>query len=368
MVTLTLLFGAARVSAQSPALPPSPAATPPAAPQADADIIRNGQGSLVFVEGQHGAGSGFICTMGGQKYLFTNAHVMAGNIPVTLTLLDRSPIQVGAAASAVGHDMVRFAVASTQPAFNLLEHAGENLLVGDEVLVLGNAQGARVINPIVGKIVGLGPNLVEVDAPFQPGNSGSPIIQKKTGRVVGIATYVTEDHDDRDGPPGRPPPAGKKNAKPPTGPPPERKLRRFGYRLDSVQNWQDIAWPEFQAEAVALKQVDERTEDILSLIREVNEHKGITPSAQHHTAPVERLLHNYFESIAGRPSPADALRTRQDLLDGLRSLCESDLAEIRPRLRYDCFVREAVERQRFRDGMSKMFDNALKAQSNTTGR
>ncbi len=335
------------------------------APQTDAKIIRNGQGSLVFVVGTHGEGSGFICTMGNGRFLFTNAHVLAGNIPVTLTLLDGSSIRVGAAAVAVGHDMVRFAVAPAQPAFNLLEHVNDALLVGDEVLVLGNAQGARVINPIVGKVVGIGPNLVEVDAPFQPGNSGSPIIQKKTGRVVGIATYVTEEHDDRDPSPEQQKHKGKKKS---DDPPAQRKLRRFGYRLDSVRDWQDIAWPEFQAEAAALKGVDDRTADILWSIQDVSDHKGYVRQGQGHTPPVERIIQSFGEAVAGRPSPTDVLKAKQNLLDGLRLVCQSDVGELRPRLRYDYFVRELTERQHYRDELSRMFDGALKAQSNETRR
>lgn len=368
---LALFLDAGAAAAQQPAPSPTTAASPAsaAAPQTDADVIRNGQGSLVFVEGQHGAGSGFVCAVGTQKFLFTNAHVMAGNIPVTLTLLDGSPIRVGPAAAAVEHDMVRFVVAATQPSFNLLEHTGENLLVGDEVLVLGNAKGARVITPIAGKVVGLGPNLVEVDAPFQPGNSGSPIIQKKTGRVVGIATYATDDSNDLENTPKPSQDSGSKRAATPSdSPPPTRKLRRFGYRLDSVKNWQDIAWPEFQSEAAGLEQVDERTDDILALIHDVSEHKGIVRPGQHHTPPVERLVHSFLEATSSRPSPTDALRARQDLLDGLRRVCQSDLMEVRPKLRYDYFAREATERQRFRDEMARMFENAFKAQSNTTGR
>ncbi len=359
-LVLTLCLAVGPLPAQQPA------AAPP--PQSDADIIRNGPGSLVFIEGTHGAGSGFICAMGNQKFLLTNAHVMAGNTPVTLTLLDGSPIRVGAAGAAVGHDIVRLAVAPAQPAFDLSEHVNDTVLVGDEVLVLGNAKGARVINPIAGKVVGLGPDLVEVDAPFQPGNSGSPIIQKKTGRVVGIATFVTVDKDDLENLPPRTKSSKRKAAEEHEDTAPPKKLRRFGYRLDSVKNWQDVAWPEFQAEAASLASVDERTDDIVAFVREVSEQKGNVRAGQHHTPPVERVINSFLQATAGRPSPTDFLKARQDLLDGLRRVCQSDMAEVRPRLRYDYFSRELTERQRIRDGLSRMFEDAFKAQSNTTGR
>lgn len=350
---VALIFGAGLATAQQP--PSGPV-------QADFDVIRGGQSCLVFVEGHEGAGSGFVCASGGQKFFYTNAHVLAGNTPVTLTLLDGTLLRVGAAGSAVGHDMVRFAVAPTQPAFDALERVNDNLLVGDDVLVLGNAKGARVINPIAGKVVGLGPNLVEVDAPFQPGNSGSPIIQKKSGRVVGVATFVTEDRDELG---ENPRPTARAPA---ATPPPARKLRRFGYRLDSVKAWQDVAWGEFGTEAAGLKAVDERTNDVLALIRDINEHKGTVRSGQRHSLVLDRVLQAFDEATTGHPSPTDELRARQNLLDGLQKLCQNDLADLRPSLRYDYFQREANDRQRVRDALAKMFGEALKAQANRTGR
>ena len=100
----------------------------------------------------------------------------------------------------------------------MLDNLNANVAVGDEVWVLGNAEGAHVVTPIAGKLVGIGPNLVEVDAPFVPGNSGSPIIHKRTGKVIGVATYVIQRA--ADAAPGLSLPTA---------------VRRFGYRV--VINW-----------------------------------------------------------------------------------------------------------------------------------
>ncbi len=51
--------------------------------------------SLVFVEGRAGAGSGFVCDIGGKKFVITNQHVVAGNAEAKFTLLDQSPIRTG---------------------------------------------------------------------------------------------------------------------------------------------------------------------------------------------------------------------------------------------------------------------------------
>ena len=327
-------------------------------------IIQNGQGSLVIVEGHEGSGSGFICEMGGQKFLFTNAHVLAGNSQINFTLLNGQPVRVGGGASAVGHDMVRLEVAPALAALSAAEKVNETLLVGDDVLVLGNEKGARVITPLGGKVVGLGPNLVEVDAPFQPGNSGSPIIQVKTGKVVGIATYVRKERDELSEP-DRPP---QRSGDARTGQPAEEyhapvKLRRFGYRLDSVKAWQPVNWAEFQAEAAMIKKVDGLTKDILGLMQDVDENKGHISTNVHYGTAVQRPLQDFFDALSHHPSPADVLQAKQRLLDSLRRACQTDIAEVRPRLRYDYFQRDAAETQRYRDQLSKEFDEALHSQT-----
>ncbi len=183
-----------------PVIPPKPviAATPvpatprPTPPPADPlELIKKYRDSLVFVTGSEGAGSGFIADMAGKTYLITNAHVAAGVRAATFKTLQGTPVKVGAASVAVGHDIFAMQVAPNAAPFEILRDVENNASIGDEVVVLGNAEGGGVINNIGGRIVGLGPNLVEIDAPFLPGNSGSPIIHLRTSKVVGVATYLT---------------------------------------------------------------------------------------------------------------------------------------------------------------------------------
>src|SRR5204863_3580947 len=137
-----------------------------------------------------------------------------------------------------------------------------------EVVVLGNAEGAGVINPIKGRIVGLGPNLVEVDAPFQPGNSGSPIIHLKTGKVIGVATYLTIRKYDS---------ATKEAIKEPI-------VRRFGYRLDSVKQWQPVNWQTFYAQATEMETIEKLTNDLVAFLQDLGKDGRVSRGA--HTNPV----------------------------------------------------------------------------------
>ncbi len=58
----------------------------------------------------------------------------------------------------------------------------------------------------------------------------------KSGRVVGIASYVqTRKHDEISKDSG------------------VAEVRRFGYRLDTIKNWQDLNWPVFQREVAQIQ-------------------------------------------------------------------------------------------------------------------
>ena len=147
---------------------------------------------VVIVCGEK-AGSGFIVRDGGRPYLFTNAHVVQRGA-VIAHRLDGTRLRLGVRDEAVGRDMVRFALDESMPAFDLAAGVPD---IGDPVVVLGNSDGRGVVTEIRGKVIGVGPREIEVDAAFVIGNSGSPVLDRH-GRVIGIATYLRDCRDDAD--------------------------------------------------------------------------------------------------------------------------------------------------------------------------
>ena len=139
------------------------------------------------------AGSGFIVRDGGRPYLFTNAHVVKSGA-VMAYRLDGTRLALGPRDDAIGRDMVRFALDVAMPAFDL---AGGVPDIGDPVVVLGNSDGRGVVTEIRGKVIGVGPREIEVDAAFVVGNSGSPVLDRN-GRVIGLATYLRDCRNDDD--------------------------------------------------------------------------------------------------------------------------------------------------------------------------
>jgi len=309
-----------------------------------AELVREYSGSLFFVEDKSGAGSGFVCSILGRKFALTNQHVVAGHQGANLTLLDRSLLKVGQAAAAVGHDIMSLAVLSDTKAMEMMLDVEKNAAIGDEVVVLGNPEGARVIKPLVGKLVGIGPNLVEVTAEFVPGNSGSPILHLKSGKVIGVATYLTlRDMGALSG--GSAP-----------------KVRRFGYRLDSVRQWQPVVWPVYAAEFQAIGKIQERTHDLAGLLRELMR-TGRVNAAHFQNPAIRRPLEKFDEAAAGKALvPTDRARAAKDLIGAMRTACESDIADANARMRYDFFRKLLGEEQQVREQFYKVFDEILKAQ------
>lgn len=176
--------------------------------------------AMVIVEGDEGRGSGFVLKMGNKTFLITNSHVVRGNRNVRFKSLRNVEMAAGSLEIADQVDAVRTEVSGVADVLEI-EPNIEKIKIGDEVIVAGNSEGAGVVREIPGKVVGIGPDRIEVDAEFVPGNSGSPILLKSTGKVIGIATYVYV-------------PRGRVGTKSPFS---LNEVRRFGYRLDTVGKW-----------------------------------------------------------------------------------------------------------------------------------
>ncbi len=316
---------------------PSPAVSPEAA-----ELVKANRSNLVFVTTPDGAGSGFVAAYGTGTFLITNAHVAAGAKGAMFKTLDGTQVQIGAPAAAVGHDIFLMALAPGGAPLPVMTGVDENASIGDAVVVLGNAEGAGVINTLTGKIVGLGPNLVEVDAAFQPGNSGSPIIHLKTGKVIGVATYLTIRKYDG---------ATKEAVKDPI-------VRRFGYRLDSVKTWQPVNWQGFHAQAMEMEAVEELTNDLVAFLRDLGKNGKVSRGA--HTNPlIKTRIDQWLDARSKRLSPRDAAMADQSMLSFLKVTCQSDITAAQARITYDYFQRQLADQQRERAEIAGVFSKII---------
>lgn len=321
-------------------LPPGP--TAPTAQPTTAELVKTYRNSLVFVTGTNGAGSGFLAKYSTGNFLFTNAHVAAGLRGATFKTLEGAEVQIGAASCAVGHDVFLLQATTNGEPFEIMKDVEQNAAIGDDVVVLANAEGAGVINTLTGKIVGMGPQLVEVNAPFQPGNSGGPIVHVKSGKVIGVATYtVIRKYD----------PSTKEPVKEPV-------IRRFGYRLDSIKSWQPVNWQTFFAQATEMEAIEKLTKDLAAFLNELASEKRINLGA-HNNPAIKNRLDAWLEARSKKLNPRDATMADQSLMAFLKVACQSDVAAARLHITYDYFQRDLADQQKERDEIGGSFNEII---------
>jgi hypothetical protein len=327
---------------------PAPVASPEppeAKPEKGGAFVNSHSRALVVVKDDHGAGSGFISSMGGRVYLFTNIHVAAGLKQPEFTLLDGTRLSPVTAEAAVGHDIMRFTL--KDPPVQFIESATNienSIRIGAGVFVLGNSGGGGVVTNLPGVLHGIGPDRIEVTSEFIPGNSGSPIIHAATGRVIGIATYLTKRYDEIASSAGEGP--GK-----PT-------VRRFGYRLDSVRTWEPVNWAVFHAEAEQLRKISELTEDIFNFFEALQKHQSPDFATATLRQPAEEWLRTIKkQSSKQRTAEADRLGATQSFLGSLRMMTQADVLVAERNLHYSYFRDELRHERDVRDRLAKGFND-----------
>ncbi|MBB6445145.1 S1C family serine protease [Bacillus benzoevorans] len=158
------------------------------------EVIHNVQKLVVKIQLEDGSlGSGFVYNNQGD--VVTNAHVVANTKDVTVVTADSK--ELPGTVIGIGQDtdvaVVRVpGLADTEPLKVARERKGE---IGDEVLALGSPLGYQntVTTGIISGIdrdIDIEPfhyeDAYQISAPIAPGNSGGPLVDSKTGEVLGI--------------------------------------------------------------------------------------------------------------------------------------------------------------------------------------
>jgi hypothetical protein len=308
------------------------------------DLVSKSRDALVVIEGENGRGSGFLCNYNGQPTFVTNIHVLSNNPNPRYRTMNGGVVTPGPGFLGVGHDIFRSTLPAAASMLEVEPALDANVKIGDKIVVPGNAEGAGVVKPFEGKIVGIGPNLIEVDAPFVSGNSGSPIIHVDSGKVVGIATYllikkVDTNGDEKDGV--------------------ETTVRRFGFRLDNVPQWEEVNWPRFYAQSAQAEKIEETSAEFVQLFSDA---KGNRMSSSNFKNPgIQRALSNFERAAQNgrRMSAADASSAVRGLLGELRIAATNDILAFDTRNAYDYFRRLVADEKKFRDDICTGFTKEI---------
>jgi len=211
--------------------------------------------AVVTISGSEGAGTGFICNYHGKPYVATNQHVLEVGSPFAIRTSANDLIVPQQIVAATDEDIILIQCASIPTGIKPLEIAplpDAFIQSGNRLCIPGNSKGDGVITQTSGKLLAVGPQRIEVDNPVYPGNSGSPIIDISTGKVIGVLTeaeLVTLNQFEKES-------FRSKNSCI------KSEIRYFGYRLDAVQGWESLNWQLFQQNELLIKQSREELDDI----------------------------------------------------------------------------------------------------------
>ncbi|MDB6078680.1 MAG: Trypsin-like peptidase protein [Akkermansiaceae bacterium] len=214
-----------RLKAEVPVAPaapvtPAPSADPsaPAAatdeaawlPQNNADVVA----CSLFVDVSkgigHGGGEGswkgsaFLCNLGKTTYIYSNAHNFDGAVDFQIhdtkgtvysdfaSVEIAGPNQAFWKASGYGGDIVRIRLKNFYPQALTLDSrplTADNAK-GRKILITGNTGGLGKITELEGLVTSLAPDYIIIhNAAVEGGNSGSPIVDLSTHKVIGILTW-----------------------------------------------------------------------------------------------------------------------------------------------------------------------------------
>jgi S1-C subfamily serine protease len=156
------------------------------------DVINEQNGRKTIA----GSGSGFVFSSDG--LIFTNAHVIARTGTIRVTLLDGSEMEATISGKDPDSDIALLKIYGTGYSIARLGDS-QQLQIGQFLIAIGNPLGyqhsvstgvlsgvGRTLRTASGQLI---EDVLQTDAPLNPGNSGGPLINT-AGEVVGINTAI----------------------------------------------------------------------------------------------------------------------------------------------------------------------------------
>lgn len=268
--------------------------------------------AVVLITGDHGEGTGFLVKMPDGPAVVTNIHVISNNPNLKVKNNSGALIPVLSAKGAADRDLAILSIKDAGYSYlDVCPDISKGVQTGDEVITPGNSEGGEVMLNTGGKVLGMGPQRIEIDNPIYHGNSGGPIFQTKSNQVVGVVTEamkvnITNSLD-------RASFANRNSAI-------ANSMRYFGMRLDNVPNWVPIDWDRLQTEGAFLDQFHELSRCLDSYLNTPN-------TVYKNEEKIVKANDNFNRDLSGSDS-SQRIQALKGLLFELQGIADKNLAQI----------------------------------------
>lgn len=336
-----MLAGRVLGEEQVPETKPDNTAEAPRAGAKEFEISKQASNSiLVFKRDDGGQGTGFIVKRKvadkDRFFVYTNQHVIAGckTIPKALRA-DGSAVRLGKLVTAVNYDIAVFMLEGEEPNFLEIQNdVDKEIPIGEPIGTPGNSGGASAITFKFGKVVAIGPEVVEIDAMIKGGNSGGPILLRN-GHVIGIVSYFSEETLDD----ARVSDADK-----------ETIVRRFGYRVDNVKSWETPDWKRFVSQGERVGRVESTSNDLQMLLNSGFERWNGNEE-------IGEIMGKFQKNINSAGSRREAYGDLSKAFTELKKITMTDLntAASDPSL-YWWWKHTLIEQREFRESLDEAFE------------
>jgi V8-like Glu-specific endopeptidase len=214
--------------------------------------------AVVVIKGDVAEGTGFLVKTAGGPVVITNLHVIFANTNWHIMTSTGEEIKTTALYGASDRDLAMFTIQDDNYHYlTLAADVSNSASRDDPVVTPGNSEGGEVILDTPGKVLGIGPERVEISNPVYHGNSGGPIVDQNGNQVLGVVTFATNvtpsDAVDE---------ASHANPNSAIAGP----MRYFGLRIDTVPQWQPYDPQIFLTQTTFLEQFHENSRCLDSLL------------------------------------------------------------------------------------------------------
>jgi hypothetical protein len=327
-------------------LPPS-AGVHYATPSGQPKLSDSQTAAMVIIRGDVAEGTGFLVRTAAGSFVITNQHVIGANPHLKITTTSGDDVQILGLQAASDRDLALIPVQDNNYTYlQVADSMAGNVQVGDAVITPGNSQGGGTMLTSVGTVVALGPQKVEFNNPVYHGNSGGPIIEVKSGKVIGVVTEgmtVTIDNDiDK---------ASFENHNSPI----KSSVRYFGMRLDNVPSWMTVPWGRFESETTFLENFHVRSVALDSFMNSTHDNSEFG-SAYRRDDKVRDMADDYR---AKKDDTAHMVDNVRQLIFDIGDLADTDLADMQNPVNFYPFDQERAKQEvAYREALKKEIDGA----------